>query len=76
LRKWNDAGESSRRKKGWRGCRGEYTVMEVLCPFCQEKMIETNFGDLWAEYSCEKCKSQKVVMRKAEREFQRDRENI
>ncbi len=50
---------------------GEYTAMEVLCPFCQGKMIETNLGDRWAEYSCEKCKSQKVVMRKAEREFQR-----
>ncbi len=46
-------------------------MTEVLCPFCNTEMIETGLGDLWAEYSCEACKSQKVVMRKAEREFQR-----
>ena len=46
-------------------------MTEVLCPFCNREMIETSLGALWAEYSCGKCKSQKVVMRKAEREFQR-----
>ena len=46
-------------------------MTEVRCPYCQKKMIETNMGDRWAEYSCETCKCQKSVMRKAEREFQR-----
>ena len=46
-------------------------MIEVLCPYCQKKMIETDMGDQWAEYFCETCKSQRVVMRKTEREFQR-----
>ena len=46
-------------------------MIEVLCPYCLKKMIETDIGDQWAEYSCEQCKSQKVVMRKTEQEFQR-----
>jgi uncharacterized UBP type Zn finger protein len=46
-------------------------MIEVLCPYCLKKMIETDIGDQWAEYSCEQCKCQKVVMRKTEQEFQR-----
>ena len=51
--------------------REERGMIEVLCPYCQKKMIETDMGDQWAEYFCEECKSQRVVMRKTEREFQR-----
>ena len=51
--------------------RKERGMIEVLCPYCQKKMIETDRGVRWAEYSCEECKSQRVVMRKTEREFQR-----
>lgn len=51
--------------------REERGMIEVLCPYCLKKMIETDIGDQWAEYSCEQCKCQKVVMRKTEQEFQR-----
>ena len=37
--------------------------------FLQQRDDRDKFGRSVAEYSCEKCKSQKVVMRKAEREF-------
>ena len=46
-------------------------MIEVLCPYCQKKMLETDIGAEWAEYSCKECKCQKVVTRKQEQEFQR-----